>query len=159
MNSTRRAHLSVSIYLSLGGGRFTVNTFCPPNFPMMGIMMENGEVINWDRLCASLCQPHLPKTCNEKWWAPAVHQNLSPSSHPFHSKLQAWEMAPQMKTMEALGGWRYTRAEPGPSDKSTAFPAALPLDRTWRKHCWHRMECCFSDTKAAMNYMYNWIMN
>lgn len=66
MNSTRRSHLSVSIYLSLGGGRFTVNTFCPPNFLMMGIMMENGEVINWDSLCVSLCQLHLSKTRNEK---------------------------------------------------------------------------------------------
>lgn len=45
--------------------------------------MENGEVINWDSLCASLCQPRLSKTCNEKWWAPAVHQILFPSPSPF----------------------------------------------------------------------------
>lgn len=87
MNSTRRSHLSVSIYLSLGGGRFTVNTFCPPNFQMMGIMIENGEVINWDSFCASLCQPHLSKTCNEKWWAPAVHQILFPSPFLFSTPI------------------------------------------------------------------------
>lgn len=71
-----RSHLSVSIYLSLGGGRFTVNTFCPPNFLMMVIMMENGAVISRDRLCASLCQRRLSR-------APAMRSDgaqLFPSS-------------------------------------------------------------------------------
>lgn len=55
------SHLSVSIYLSLGGGRFTVNTFCPSNFLMMGIMMENGAVISWDgALCITLSALSLP---------------------------------------------------------------------------------------------------
>lgn len=54
---------------------------------MMGIMMENGEVINWDSFCASLCQPHLSKTCNEKWWAPAVHQILFPSPSLFSTSI------------------------------------------------------------------------
>lgn len=66
MDSVVRYHLSVSIYLSLGGGRFTVNTFCPSNFLMMGIMMGNGKVIIWDRLSESLCHPCLSQACNEK---------------------------------------------------------------------------------------------
>lgn len=99
--------------------------------------MENGEVINWDRLCASLCQPHLPKTCNEKWWAPAVHQNPSPS---FRHKLQAQEMVSQMKKMEVLGGWKSMReGKQGSSDGNTVLTATLPLYRTWRKHCWHKL--------------------
>lgn len=82
-----RSHLSVSIYLSLGGGRFTVNTFCPPNFLMMVIMMENGAVISKDRLCASLCQLRLSQAHNEKWWGPAVPHILSPNWTP----LWGWE--------------------------------------------------------------------
>lgn len=64
--TSAESHLSVSIYLFLGGGRFTVNTFCPPNFLMIGIMMENGAAISRDRLCASLCQFCLYETNNEK---------------------------------------------------------------------------------------------
>lgn len=60
------SHLSVSIYLFWGGGRFTVNTFCPPNFLMMGIMMENGAAISRDRLSASLCQLCLSEAHIEK---------------------------------------------------------------------------------------------
>lgn len=89
---------------------------------MMGIMMENGEVINWARLCASLCQPRLPETCDEKWWAPAVHR-----SQPLRPKLQAWETVPQRKMMRARGRWKSTRGgERGSSDRRTTFPASLP---------------------------------